>query len=55
MGVREPRPMSSAPATRPLQVPMPRTWGVRPGDILWLLVANGVFLVLMWIRPRRPR
>jgi len=42
--------MSSVPASRPRPVPMPRTWGLRPRDIVALLVANGVFIVLMWVR-----
>ena len=31
-------------------MPLPRTWGVRPRDVVALLVANGVFIVLMWVR-----
>jgi len=42
--------MSSSPSARPRPVPLPRTWGVRPRDVTALLVANGVFIVLMWIR-----
>jgi predicted ferric reductase len=42
--------MTSTPAARPHPVPLPRTWGVRPRDIVALLVANGVFIVLMWVR-----
>ena len=42
--------MSSTPAVRPRPVPLPRTWGIRPRDVVELLVANGVFILLMWIR-----
>ena len=31
-------------------LPLPRRWGVRPLDVAALLVANGVFIVLMWVR-----
>ncbi len=46
--------MSTAPITRPRPVPLPRTWGIRPVDVVALLVANGVFIVLMWIRHGGP-
>lgn len=46
--------MSTAPAVRPRPVPLPRTWGVRPRDVVALLVANGVFIVLMWVRHGGP-
>ncbi len=36
-----------APARR---VPLPRTWGVRPVDVVALLVGNGVLIGLMWVR-----
>jgi predicted ferric reductase len=42
--------MSISPAARPRPVPLPRTWGVRPRDVVALLVANGVFIALMWVR-----
>jgi predicted ferric reductase len=42
--------MSSTPSARPRPVPLPRTWGVRPRDVVALLVANGIFIVLMWVR-----
>jgi predicted ferric reductase len=42
--------MTSAPSARPRPVPLPRTWGIRPGDVVALLVANGVFIILMWVR-----
>ncbi|MHB8891968.1 MAG: ferredoxin reductase family protein [Candidatus Limnocylindrales bacterium] len=42
--------MTSAPTARPRSVPLPRTWGVRPRDVVALLLANGVFIVLMWVR-----
>jgi len=46
--------MSTAPITRSRPVPLPRTWGIRPVDVVALLVANGVFIVLMWIRHGGP-
>ncbi len=46
--------MSTAPAARPRPVPLPRAWGVRPRDVVALLVANGVFMVLMWVRHGGP-
>ncbi len=42
--------MTSTPAARPRRVPLPRTWGVRPRDVVALLVANGIFILLMWVR-----
>jgi predicted ferric reductase len=42
--------MASAPVSRPLTVPLPRAWGVRPGDVVALLAANGALIVLMWVR-----
>ena len=42
--------MTTAPAARPRPVPLPRTWGVRSRDVTALLAANGVFIVLMWVR-----
>ncbi len=42
--------MSSAHTARTRPVPLPRTWGVRPWDVVALLVANGVFIFLMWVR-----
>ena len=42
--------MSTVPVTRPRPVPLPRAWGVRPADVVALLVANGVFILLMWVR-----
>lgn len=35
---------------RPRPVPLPRTWGVHAREVTALLVANGVFIVLMWVR-----
>jgi predicted ferric reductase len=46
--------MSTAPIARRRPVPLPRTWGIRPVDVVALLVANGVFIVLMWIRHGGP-
>ena len=42
--------MTSTPAARSRPVPLPRAWGVRPRDVVALLVANGAFIVLMWVR-----
>jgi predicted ferric reductase len=42
--------MSSLPSTRPRPVPLPRTWGVRPWDVVAVLAANGLLIVLMWVR-----
>jgi predicted ferric reductase len=42
--------MSSTPTARPRPLPLPRTWGVRSRDVVVLLVANGVFIFLMWAR-----
>jgi ApbE family len=42
--------MAPAHATRPVHVPLPRLWGVRSRDVTALLVANGAFIVLMWVR-----
>ncbi len=46
--------MASTPVARTRPVPLPRVWGVRARDIGSLLVANGVFIVLMWIRHGGP-
>ena len=46
--------MTTAPVARPRPVPMPRRWGLRPRDVVALLVANGVFIVLMWVRHGGP-
>jgi predicted ferric reductase len=35
-------------------VPLPRLWGVRPLDVVALLVGNGVFIFLMWLRHGGP-
>lgn len=40
--------------SRPGALPLPRTWGVRAPDVTALLVANGVFIVLMWVRHGGP-
>ena len=42
--------MASVPGARPRPVPLPRTWGVRPSDVIVLLVANGLLIVAMWVR-----
>ncbi len=46
--------MASAHAARPVRVPLPRLWGVRPRDVTTLLIANGGFIVLMWVRHGGP-
>lgn len=47
--------MTTAPAAqRPRALPLPRIWGVRANEVVALLVANGVFIVLMWIRHGGP-
>lgn len=40
--------------TRRRPVPLPRAWGIRPADVVALLVANGIFIVLMWVRHGGP-
>jgi len=42
--------MSTTPVSRPRAVPLPRVWGVLARDAWALLVANGVLIVLMWVR-----
>jgi predicted ferric reductase len=42
--------MSSSPVPRARPLPLPRVWGVRGAEVAALLVANGVFIVLMWVR-----
>ncbi len=42
--------MTTQPGTQPLSVPLPRRWGTRATDVVALLAANGVFIVLMWLR-----
>ena len=42
--------MSTTPAARTRPVPLPRTWGVRQLDVVALLAANGVVILLMWLR-----
>jgi predicted ferric reductase len=42
--------MTTAPVPRPRAVPLPRSWGIRGREVTVLLVANGVFILLMWIR-----
>ena len=42
--------MTTAPAPRARPVPLPRIWGLRPSDVVALLVGNGVFIALMWLR-----
>ncbi len=42
--------MSATTSIRPRPVPLPRIWGVLGRDVTALLVANGVFIALMWIR-----
>ena len=42
--------MTTRSAPRPLPVPLPRQWGTRAVDVVALLVGNGAFIVLMWVR-----
>ena len=42
--------MATVPAAGPRTVPLPRRWGVRPSDVVALLVGNGVLIVAMWVR-----
>jgi predicted ferric reductase len=42
--------MTTAPVARPRSAPMPRRWGITTRDVGALLIANGIFIVLMWIR-----
>ena len=42
--------MAIQPGTRPMPVPLPRRWGIRQTDVVALLVGNGVFIVLLWVR-----
>jgi predicted ferric reductase len=50
MAALDHRPMTTAPVARPRSAPLPRHWGITARDAGVLLVANGVFIVLMWIR-----
>lgn len=42
--------MTAGSVRRALPVPLPRSWGVRPSDVVAALVGNGVFIILMWLR-----
>lgn len=42
----------STPRAKP--VPLPRLWGLRPWDVAALLIGNGVFIALMWLRHGGP-
>ena len=44
------RAMATVPAARPRTLPLPRRWGVRPADIVALLIGNGILIVAMWVR-----
>jgi predicted ferric reductase len=46
--------MTTVPGTHQRSVPLPRRWAVRPFDVVALLVANGVLIVLMWVRHGGP-
>ncbi|MGH2407352.1 MAG: ferredoxin reductase family protein [Candidatus Limnocylindrales bacterium] len=37
------------PLNAPRRVPLPRTWSVRAEDIVAILIANGVFILAMWV------
>ena len=41
------RPVSAA-ARRSLRVP--RTWGLRPGDVILALAGNAALIVVLWVR-----
>ncbi len=40
----------TAASPRSSAVPLPRAWGVHARDVYALIVANAVFIVLMWVR-----
>jgi predicted ferric reductase len=42
--------MTATTLRRPIAVPLPRTWHVSAADIVSILVANGAFILAMWIR-----
>jgi predicted ferric reductase len=50
MAGREHDPMTSTPVAHPRSAPLPRRWGITTRDVGALLTANGVFIVLMWVR-----
>lgn len=54
MRAREDAVVTTTPAPQARPVPLPRTWGIRPADIVALLVGNGVFIALMWLRHGGP-
>ncbi|MCU0483862.1 MAG: ferric reductase-like transmembrane domain-containing protein, partial [Chloroflexi bacterium] len=53
-GMAGPATATTSTATRATttarRVPHPRTWPVRAGDILALLLGNAILIVLMWVR-----
>ena len=46
--------MTTAPVPRPRAVPLPRSWGVTGRDVTAMLAANGVLILLMWVRHGGP-
>jgi predicted ferric reductase len=50
MDLLDREPMTTTPAVGPRPVPLPRWWGLHGRDVTALLVGNGAFIVLMWVR-----
>lgn len=46
----QPTSTQAAPARMARRVPLPRTWSIRPGEVLALVVGNGLMIVAMWVR-----
>ena len=42
--------MTASTLRRPIAVPLPRTWHVRAGDVVAVLIGNGIFILAMWVR-----
>ena len=42
--------MTATSLRRPIAVPLPRTWHIRPGDVLAILLGNGLFILALWVR-----
>lgn len=42
--------MTATTARRAGSVPLPRIWPVRAGDVVVALIANGLFILAMWLR-----
>jgi predicted ferric reductase len=45
---------STIPTSARPPVPLPRTWSIRAGEIVAVLVANGVLILAMWVRHGGP-